>query len=378
MSKRTRPCFVRRLVALDIDGTLVDHDGRASGDTVAALALVRAAGHEVVPATGRSLVGMAAAATRLGLTDAFAVCSNGALTVRLDASAPSGYLIQHAHRFDTSHVVRLARDLVPGVRIAAEDVGWGWRVSEPFGPDLLNGEQKQVPLIDLRAARSTRIALHAPGIRRRAGALAASGATVIAGGPDWLDVTAPGTGKAPALERLRTALGVPHEATVAVGDGPNDLEMLTWAHRGVAMGHASAEVRAAADEITGTIDEHGAASVLLGLLPAGAPVDVLSPLAAQLSVAVSSAHAPMSVRVWHGRHTEVARCDTWVLHEGFWRRHGPVPAGAGATMRSIERSAREAGLAYPRGTVGRRRAHWRSVQDGTGRNGFELPLLPPP
>src|SRR5690606_41223207 len=49
-------------ISLDIDGTLVDHDGRASGDTVAALALVRAAGHEVVPATGRSLVGMAAAA----------------------------------------------------------------------------------------------------------------------------------------------------------------------------------------------------------------------------------------------------------------------------------------------------------------------------
>jgi hypothetical protein len=44
-------------------------------------------------------------------------------------------------------------------------------------------------------------------------------------------------------------------------------------------------------------------------------------------------------------------------------------------MRAIEIAAREAGLSYPRGEVGRRRAHWRSTRDGGGRVGFELPLL---
>jgi hydroxymethylpyrimidine pyrophosphatase-like HAD family hydrolase len=61
--------------------------------------------------------------------------------------------------------------------------------------------------------------------------------------------------------------------TIAVGDGVNDIEMLTWAHRGVSMGHAPAEVRDAANEVTGTLAQDGAAAVLRSLLaetiPAG-------------------------------------------------------------------------------------------------------------
>ena len=56
------------------------------------------------------------------------------------------------------------------------------------------------------------------------------------------------------------------EATVAVGDGHNDIEMLAWAARGVAMGHADEPVRAVADEVTGTIDDDGAVAVLRSLL----------------------------------------------------------------------------------------------------------------
>jgi hydroxymethylpyrimidine pyrophosphatase-like HAD family hydrolase len=89
--------------------------------------------------------------------------------------------------------------------------------------------------------------------------------TVTPAGPDWLDVTGAGVSKATALELLRTKLGVPDEATVAVGDGADDVEALIWAARGVAMGQASATVRSAADEVTGTISENGAATVLASL-----------------------------------------------------------------------------------------------------------------
>lgn len=362
------------MIALDIDGTLLDHDGRVPTGTVAALDLVRAAGYTVVLATGRSLAGLGPVATQLGLTNGLAVCSNGALTVHLDPAVASGYVIQHARRFDPAPVVRRALDLVPGVRIGVEDVGWGWNVSEPFEPGLLNGEQKHVTVADLCAMPATRIALHAPGIRRLVEALAATGVRVIPGGQDWLDVTAPGTGKAPALEHLRTHLGISPEATVAVGDGHNDLDMLAWAHRGVAMGHAAAEVRLAADEITGTIDQHGAITVLRSPLPDDIQTDALSPLAAQLGVAARTAPGPLALRVWHEHHTEIARCDTWVLRHGTWERHGPIPSATGATMRAIELAAREAGLIYPRGNIGRRRAHWRSAHDNRGRTGFELPL----
>lgn len=65
-----------------------------------------------------------------------------------------------------------------------------------------------------------------------------------------------------ALERVRERIGVDPRSTVAVGDGVNDLEMLAWAARGVAMGHAPADVIDAAGEVTGTVEEHGVVAVL--------------------------------------------------------------------------------------------------------------------
>jgi hydroxymethylpyrimidine pyrophosphatase-like HAD family hydrolase len=53
---------------------------------------------------------------------------------------------------------------------------------------------------------------------------------------------------------------------VAIGDGGNDVQMLRWAARGVAMGHAPEAVRAAADEVTGGIEDDGALPVLRSLL----------------------------------------------------------------------------------------------------------------
>lgn len=139
--------------------------------------LVRATGHEIVLATGRSLVGLGPIAVRLGLTTGWEVASNGALTVRLDPSAPSGYVVA-ARTFDPGPVIRRAMELVPEVRIAVEEVGWGWCTNTPFEPGELNGLQKLVTLSDLLAEPATRIVLIAPGIRRFTDALHATGVTV--------------------------------------------------------------------------------------------------------------------------------------------------------------------------------------------------------
>jgi hydroxymethylpyrimidine pyrophosphatase-like HAD family hydrolase len=71
-------------------------------------------------------------------------------------------------------------------------------------------------------------------------------------------VTAAGVNKATAVAEL----GVPPEAVIAFGDYPNDIPLLTWAGRGVAMGNAHADVLAIADEVTATNDEDGVALVL--------------------------------------------------------------------------------------------------------------------
>jgi hydroxymethylpyrimidine pyrophosphatase-like HAD family hydrolase len=367
--------MTRRLVALDIDGTLVGRDGKVPTGTVDALDLVRAAGHEVVLATGRSLAGLLPIATRLGLTQGYAVCSNGSMTVRLNPQAPSGYVIDDAREFAPGPVIRQALARVPDARVGVEEVGWGWRVNAQFDPELLNGEQKLVPVTEMAAAPATRLALYAPTMSSHSAALAATGVTVTPAGPNWLDVVGAATSKATALERIRRQLRVSPAATVAVGDGINDVEMLAWAGRGVAMGHAPAGVRNAADETTGTIDQHGAVTVLRSLVPADVGLDVSSRLVNQLATAVRSApDSAVVVRVWHGPWAALLRCEIWSQRKGAWVQHAPVPAGTGATMRGIESAAREAGLVYPRGREGRRRAQWRACIPDNGSAGFELPL----
>jgi hydroxymethylpyrimidine pyrophosphatase-like HAD family hydrolase len=84
---------------------------------------------------------------------------------------------------------------------------------------------------------------------------------------DGLDDLAPlGVTKATALEQVRRKVRVQPHRTIALGDGRNDVEMLRWAARGVAMGHADAVVKEAADEVTGSIEDDGAAQLLRSLL----------------------------------------------------------------------------------------------------------------
>jgi hypothetical protein len=115
-------------------------------------------------------------------------------------------------------------------------------------------------------------------------------------------------------------------------------------------------------------------SVLASLVPS---VDgSLSSLAAQIATAEASASGPMTLRVWHDGGPNLSRCEAWTLQTGHWVRHAPIQSGVGATMRAIEAAALEAGLPFPRGDEGRRRAQWRSViSDGLA--GFELPLSSP-
>ena len=69
----------------------------------------------------------------------------------------------------------------------------------------------------------------------------------------------PGPGMLNALAGLATSLGIRSADVLALGDGRNDIEMLTWAGRGVALGDAVPEVQAAADHVTACFDRGGTA-----------------------------------------------------------------------------------------------------------------------
>ncbi|MGI5188439.1 HAD family hydrolase [Promicromonospora sp. CA-289599] len=252
------------LVACDIDGTLLNTGELPTAAARAAVERVRAAGHHVVLATGRSLVGALDAAAELGLDDAWIVASNGAVTAHLVGGE---YEITDLHTIEPEPVIRVAVESMPGIRVAAEVVGVGYRVNTPFPDGELPGEQRSVRVLEeLWAGPTPRLAIYGPAAFGLVPVLRAMSLTAIATRPDWVDVTPPALSKATALDKVRRQLGVEFHATVAIGDGENDLEMLRWASRSVAMGHASERVLAAADTVTGTIDDDGAAAALLSLL----------------------------------------------------------------------------------------------------------------
>ena len=269
MKDSTQSTMRRRLVALDIDGTLVP-DGTANvpDATREVVADATAAGHHVVLATGRSLVGAVPIAVDLGLNGSWITTSNGAVTARVDESAPGGYQIHTCRTLVVEPVLRLARTLCPTVRIAIEKVGWGYRVSEIFPKGRINGRQLVVSQHELDQGAAPRVVLAAPDIAELLLEPVRALGVVVYAAPHALDVTPPGTSKAAALESIRTLLDVAPEHTIFVGDGMNDLPAMAWAAESYAMGHAPRDVRAAADHVTGTLAEDGAALVLRNLLEA--------------------------------------------------------------------------------------------------------------
>ncbi|MEU4364445.1 HAD family hydrolase [Promicromonospora sp. NPDC023987] len=257
-----RGAGARSLVALDIDGTLLGADRVVPAVTVEAVQEARRSGHHVVLASGRSLVGVLPVARLLGFDQGWVVASNGAVVARAGAALPDGYRLEKVYTFDVEPVIRLARAFIPGVQVGVEEIGRGYRVNRLFERGLVNGEQRRVADTELWNVPAPRVILRAEGVQVLTEPLRDLGVTPSPAGSGWVDVTPRCLSKATALERVRERIGVDPGRTVAVGDGVNDLEMLAWAARGVAMGHAPAAVIDAADEVTGTIEEHGVVPVL--------------------------------------------------------------------------------------------------------------------
>lgn len=259
------------MVALDIDGTLLTHDGDLSPAVAGAVADLRDAGAQVVLSTGRSVQAVTPVAARLGLDRGWAVCSNGAVCIRLDPELDGGHEITDVVTFDPAPTLRLLREELPQGLFAVEDLGRGYKVTAPFPMGELTGEVQVVDFEELIAAPATRVTLRAPELSsadfdalvERVGL---HGVGYAVGWTAWLDISPDGVNKASALEMLRGRMDIDAHATVAMGDGSNDLEMLTWAAHGVAMGNSGANVRAAADAVTDTVEHDGAAVVLRALL----------------------------------------------------------------------------------------------------------------
>src|SRR5690625_5043840 len=134
------------MVALDIDGTIVDFDGNMTDEMRSTIRELVAAGVEVVLATGRSLLATRTIMEDLGLQHGWAVSSNGAITTRLDPSLPGGYEISDTITFDPGPALRVLKEELPEALIAVEDVGRGHKMTAPFPPGELTGPYEIVGL----------------------------------------------------------------------------------------------------------------------------------------------------------------------------------------------------------------------------------------
>jgi len=239
------------LLALDLDGTILDMQLNLDPRDVTALGRIVSAGARVIACTGRPFPGAVPWVKRLGL-DGPIVCYQGAEVRTLDGGVLLDHGISHSLAME---VIRYAseRDLhVQAYRndqlIVERDRPEAHRYAEHAGMDIhLVGDLDQgmgptTPKLVIVAAPETLEAVLPDARRRWAGQLNVATST-----PDYLEFTSVESDKASALQFLCKRFGISQPEVVAVGDGRNDASMIAWAGVGVAVEGSPAEVIAAAD-----------------------------------------------------------------------------------------------------------------------------------
>jgi Cof subfamily protein (haloacid dehalogenase superfamily) len=261
----------RWLIGLDIDGTVLTENGELDPRVAAEIHRVRDLGHEIMPATGRSVSMTLPVIDRLDISPAYAVSANGAIVMRRDKEAPVGYVRDRVETFDPTEVLTTVREHLRGASYAVEDPEGRFRFTGQFPEGALAADRLQVEFEELLDTPATRVVVLSPGhaveefleVVERMGLHKVS---YNVGWTAWLDIAPDGVNKGTGMEYVRQQLGIAPEHVLVIGDGRNDIDMFRWAASAggvaIAMGQAPDEVREVATEVTGTDRESGVASAL--------------------------------------------------------------------------------------------------------------------
>ncbi|MGH3688271.1 MAG: HAD family hydrolase [Pseudonocardiaceae bacterium] len=263
-----------RLVASDVDGTLLDSTDQVSARTRAAVHRVLAAGVPFVLVTGRPPRWIPPIVEQLGHAG-WAVCANGAVLYHAETDQ-----VSHSVTLDPGqlrHAADMVATVLPGAKLAVD------LVTDSAAADQFLAEPGYThpwPGADSVAA-SREVLLSRPATKLLVSQADASSDAMAAvvrellgpGSGTPLDVTystcyglielsAPGVTKSAGLARLAGQLSIAPAEVLALGDMPNDLSMLQWAGHGVAMANAHPTVLESADEVTARNSEDGLALIL--------------------------------------------------------------------------------------------------------------------
>ncbi|MGR3806844.1 sugar-phosphatase [Pasteurella testudinis] len=260
-----------KLIALDLDGTLLNTQKEISARNHAAITAARAQGVYVILASGRPYIGMQKYMRQLGMTgdDDYVLCFNGARVER----ATDGYVInsrmlsgkdakrvaQHAQQMGlNTHAFSPTRGLITPqasfyTQHEADSNGIDFTIMD-FA-ELDDGEPIIKSMIIDPPERLDPFAAAVPtALSQRY--------TVVRSAPFFLEFIHPQANKGAGVASLAQHLQIQPEDIICCGDAGNDLHMLQYAGLGVAMGNATDELKAIADYITADNNSSGVAEVI--------------------------------------------------------------------------------------------------------------------
>lgn len=265
----------RHIIALDLDGTVLQHGFTGAGDDSFggdihpdlgdAIRTLEKAGHEVIVSTGRSTDATLPIVERLKIQPDWVVTANGAMTLKRDPLGSRGYRVAYAEAFDPADALQKIRPQLTTAHFAVELASGEFLYTKPIPAGTLPANQREVAFEDLLGVQAARVIVFSPDhrVEEFVSAVESLGLTHVSyavGHTAWLDISPSGVTKASALEALRERLGIDAEHVFAAGDGRNDIDMLKWAGRrgvSVAMGQAVPEVKECATHVTASVDDNG-------------------------------------------------------------------------------------------------------------------------
>ncbi|MDR1833538.1 MAG: Cof-type HAD-IIB family hydrolase [Propionibacteriaceae bacterium] len=279
MTEAIDPEAARRvkLLATDLDGTLLVDHHVMSPRVLAAVAAAQDAGIEVAVATGRQVRHLPPSIAHGPLR--YAVATNGAVATRLDTGEV--LFAEHIPTPVLRRLVSFIKERFPQVAFAAFQRGGEHWVAEAGYRQLVAEEdfykdspQYHVgPLEQLWAEPAVKLAARHPDVdpEDMLAALNGSGLSgfhATTSGAPFIEIGPADVTKATGVGRLAGILGLSRDEVAGAGDAKNDIELIRWAGVGVAMGNSLPEVMDAADVVTADVAEDGIAVFLEALLAA--------------------------------------------------------------------------------------------------------------
>jgi Cof subfamily protein (haloacid dehalogenase superfamily) len=263
-----------RLIATDLDGTLLRSDRTVSQRTRETIATAQAAGVTFVIATARHPLTARLFAQQAGITG-LAICANGALVydlasdevvARSNLPAATALAVINGMR---SAVPDVCFALLQGMNFACEPGYVALASNEEHGRDLalvVQGDASTLLDVPLTKLIIRHPELSPPYLFAKLQSLGLNEFEASLSGAPFVDVVATGVSKAAALATICADLGIDACNVVAFGDAPNDLAMLRWAGRPIAVANAYPEVLTEVSQRTASNDDDGVARAIEQLL----------------------------------------------------------------------------------------------------------------